>query len=81
MHNEISFPGILSGLFFRIWLYPWKYVCVLSCSVSDKPAHSDSVQPMDCSPPGSSVHWIFQEYWSRLPCPSPGDLPDPGIEP
>ena len=22
-----------------------------------------------------------QEYWSVLPCPSPGDLPDPGIEP
>ena len=22
-----------------------------------------------------------QEYWSGLPCPSPGDLPDPGIEP
>ena len=22
-----------------------------------------------------------QEYWSRLPSPSPGDLPDPGIEP
>ena len=22
-----------------------------------------------------------QEYWSWLPCPSPGDLPDPGIEP
>ena len=22
-----------------------------------------------------------QEYWSRLPCPSPGDLPDPGTEP
>ena len=21
-----------------------------------------------------------QEYWSRLPCPPPGDLPDPGIE-
>ena len=21
------------------------------------------------------------EYWSRLPCPPPGDLPDPGIEP
>ena len=21
------------------------------------------------------------EYWSELPCPSPGDLPDPGIEP
>ena len=22
-----------------------------------------------------------QEYWSGLLCPSPGDLPDPGIEP
>ena len=22
-----------------------------------------------------------QEYWSRLPFPSPGELPDPGIEP
>ena len=22
-----------------------------------------------------------QEYWSGLPCPSPGDLPDPGMEP
>ena len=38
--------------------------------------------PMDCSLPGSSVHGIFQaEYWSGLPCPPPGDLPNPGIEP
>jgi len=22
-----------------------------------------------------------QEYWSGLPCPSSGDLPNPGIEP
>ena len=22
-----------------------------------------------------------QEYWRGLPCPAPGDLPDPGIEP
>ena len=22
-----------------------------------------------------------QEYWSGVPCPPPGDLPDPGIEP
>ena len=37
---------------------------------------------MDCSPAGSSVRGIFQqEYWSGLPCPLPGDLPDPGIEP
>ena len=22
-----------------------------------------------------------QEYWSGLPCPPPGDVPDPGMEP
>ena len=78
--------------------------------------------PIDCSPPGSSVHGILKarilewvampsskgssqprgrtqvscvaggfftiwatreahEYWSGWPIPSPGDLPDPGIEP
>ena len=38
--------------------------------------------PVGCSPPGSSVHGILQkEDWSGLPFPSPGDLPDPGIEP
>ena len=38
--------------------------------------------PMDGSPPGSSVHGFSrQEYWSGLPCPSPGDFPNPGIEP
>ena len=37
---------------------------------------------MDCNLPASSIHRIFQqEYWSGLPFPSPGDLPDPGIEP
>ena len=39
-------------------------------------------EPMDCSPPGFFVLGILQqEYWSGLPCPPPGDLPDPGIEP
>ena len=28
-----------------------------------------------------SMGFSRQEYWSRLPFPSPGDLPDPGIEP
>ena len=37
---------------------------------------------MDCSPPDSSAHEILQaKYRSGLPCPSPGNLPDPGIEP
>ena len=28
-----------------------------------------------------STGFSRQEYWSGLPFPSPGDLPDPGIEP
>ena len=28
-----------------------------------------------------SMEFSGQEYWSGLPFPSPGDLPDPGIEP
>ena len=27
-----------------------------------------------------SMRFSRQEYWSGLPCPSPGDLPDPGME-
>ena len=38
--------------------------------------------PMDCSPPGSSVHGILQaRKLEWLPFPSPGDLPNPRIEP
>ncbi|ELR62335.1 hypothetical protein M91_01857, partial [Bos mutus] len=28
-----------------------------------------------------SMEFSRQEYWSELPFPTPGDLPDPGIEP
>ena len=28
-----------------------------------------------------SMGFSRQDYWSGLPCPPPGDLPDPGIEP
>ena len=31
--------------------------------------------------PPPSMEFSRQEYWSGLPFPSPGDLPDPGIEP
>ena len=31
--------------------------------------------------PALSIGFSRQEYWSGLPFPSPGDLPEPGIEP
>ena len=35
---------------------------------------------MDCSLPGCFVHGIFQARILDWPFPSPGDLPNPGIE-
>ena len=39
--------------------------------------------PIDCSLPQASLSVGFsrQEYWSGLPFPSPGEFPDPRIEP
>ena len=39
--------------------------------------------PVDYSPSGPSENpmgFSRQEYWSGLLCPSPGDLPDPGVK-
>ena len=42
---------------------------------------SNSLQPMDSSLLAHlSMEFSRQEYWSSLPFPTPGDLPDPGIE-
>ena len=37
---------------------------------------SDSLQPQ-----ALSMEFSGQEYWSGLPFPSPGDLPNPGTKP
>ena len=52
-------------------------------SESESPSvMSDSFGPHDYSPPGSlSTGFSRQGCWSGLPCPFPGDLPNPGIEP
>ena len=51
---------------------------VLSHSVT-----SDSLQPHGLQLARLLCLWRFlrQEYWSRLPCSPPGDLPNPGIKP
>ena len=44
---------------------------------------SDSHNCMDCIAHQAPLSMGFsrQEYWKKLPFPSPGDLPNPGIEP
>ena len=53
-------------------------VCMCAQLIQWSPTLCD---PMDCSPSGSTVHRISrQEYWSGLPFPTPGDLPNPGVK-
>ena len=52
------------------------YVCVCAYSVLSNSANLWTVAlqgPL-------SMGFFRQEYWSGLPCPPPGDLPDTGIK-
>ena len=50
-------------------------VCVLSCVQLFATAWTIAHQVLLC------MGFSRQEYWSGLPFPPPGDLPNPGIEP
>ena len=52
--------------------------CVLSCSVVYDSLRPHGLQPFRLL---CSCGFSKQEYWSGLPFPSLGDLPDPGIGP
>ena len=77
-HSHQSQVSSASGV---LWppqlLLPPVCVCQLSCVQL-----WDTMDPRDCSPQAPlSMGFSKQEYWSGLPFPSPGDLPDPGIKP
>ena len=64
-------------------------LCVLGDSTSHRRDDTELLQscltlcdPMGYSPQAPlSMGFSRLEYWSGLPCPPPGDLPDPGIKP
>ena len=61
------------------------HACVHECKVTQ--SCPTPFSPMDCKlpapppPPRLSMGFSRQESWSGLPCPPPGDLPNPGIKP
>ena len=56
--------------------------CVCVCYVCWAQSCLTLCDPVDYSLPGSSVYGVFQaRIWTRLTFPTPGNLPDPGIEP
>ena len=61
--------------------YSWKWACLhCSCVCAQSPRHvCFSVTPWTVAPQApSSTGFPRHEYWSGLPFPSPGDLPDAG---
>ena len=60
----------------------FKGLCVFVCVCVSRSVLSNSVIPWTvvCQAP-LSMGFFRQEYWNGLPFPTPGDLPDPEIEP
>ena len=87
-HQKLNHAGIfvldfLASRIVRIWISVKLPVCALllwspACLyVMSNPATPWTVS---CQVP-LSMEFSRQEYWCGLPFPSPGDLPNPGIEP
>ena len=67
-------------VFVCVCLYIYIYTHTHGCLVAQ--SCLTLCDPLDYSPPGSSsMEFSRQEYWCGLPFPSPGDLPNPGVEP
>ena len=58
------------------------FSCVYCCAVLSRSVVSNSLWPhgLACQAP-LFMGFSRQVYWSGLPCPPPGDLPNTGIEP
>ena len=54
--------------------------CVCVCEVTSVMSNSVTLWTVAHQAP-LSIGFSRREYWSGLPCPPLGDLPDPGIEP
>ena len=66
--------------FFRLFLRACDLVCAVPvCALSQVRLFAPPWTVAQQAPP--SREFFRQEYWSGLPFPTPGDLPDPGIEP
>ena len=65
----------------RLILLKW-YVCVCVCvCVLSRSVVSDSLQWIAACQTPLSMEFSRQKYWSGLPFPPPGNLPNPGMEP
>ena len=83
---EASLLGWWMGIF-CLWVsVSWSLLLIrtmimLDCAcMLNHFSHVWLCDPTDSRPPGFSMGFSRQGYRSGLPCPPPGDLPNPGIE-
>ena len=62
-------------------IFPSCNINTALCICANHSVVSNSLRPHGLQPATLLMEFSRQEYWSGLPFPSPGDLPDPGIEP
>ena len=75
MGHLCVFFGEMSVLLFIFWI---RWFIFLLLSYMHQQSCPTLYNPMDCSPPGSSVHGIpRQEYWSGFPFPITGESSQP----
>jgi len=72
--GDLSDPGIEPGS-------PAFQADALTSDLVDKSCPTLATHGLIACQASLSAGFSGQEYWSGLPFPSPGDLPDPGIEP
>ena len=65
-------PGTLSSL--------WLVLLQIACKIASVISNSATLWTIALQAP-LSMRFSRQEFWNGWPCPSPGDLPNPGIEP
>ena len=78
----LSSHGPPSGCVVCVLIFSSYEVCVGACILSCfSPVQLfATLWTVACQAP-LSLGFSRQKYWSGLPCPPPGDLPDPGTEP
>ena len=70
-HSQLHIVLELYGYYIYVCVCLVAQLCLTLCD------------PLELQPTRLLCPWGFsrQKYWSGLPCPPPGDLPNPGIEP
>ena len=76
MAGDLSTPPSTTDGIVSLFGLPWRSLCGCCCLV-----HLSAIPWTVAHQAPLSVRFSRQEYWSGLPFPSPGDLPDPGTEP